>query len=38
MVARASPSFQVLELDRAGVGAFLAQDRAEPGAAEAARR
>jgi hypothetical protein len=38
MVARASPSFQVLELDWAGVGAFLAQGRDEPGAAAAARR
>jgi len=38
MVARASPSFQVLELDWTGVGAFLAEGRAEAGAAAAVRR
>jgi len=38
MVARASPSFQVLELDWTGVGAFLAEGRAEAGAVAAARR
>jgi hypothetical protein len=38
MVARASPSFAVLELDWTGVRAFLAEGRAEAGAAAAARR
>ena len=38
MVARASPSFEVLELDWTGVGTFLAEGRAEAGAAAAARR
>jgi Streptomyces sporulation and cell division protein, SsgA len=37
MVARASPSFQVLELDWTGVGTFLAQRQAEAGAAAARR-
>jgi hypothetical protein len=38
MVARASPSFEVLELDWTEVGAFLAQGRAKARAAAAARR
>ena len=37
MVARATPSFQVLELDWTWVGAFLARRRAEAGAAAARR-
>ena len=37
MVARASPSFEVVELDWTGVGAFLAEGRAEAGAAAARR-
>jgi Streptomyces sporulation and cell division protein, SsgA len=38
MVARASPSFEVLELDWTGVGAFLAEGRAEARTAAAVRR
>jgi hypothetical protein len=37
MVARASPSFEVLELDWTGVGTFLAADRAGAGAAAVRR-
>lgn len=37
MVARTSPSFQVLELDWTWIGAFLAEGRAEAGATAARR-
>jgi Streptomyces sporulation and cell division protein, SsgA len=38
MVARTSPSFEVLELDWTEAGTFLAEDRAEARAGAAARR
>jgi hypothetical protein len=37
MVARTSPSFEVLELDWTEAGTFLAEGRAEARAAEARR-
>jgi hypothetical protein len=37
MVARAAPSFEVLELDSTGVGTFVAQRRAQAGAAAVRR-